>query len=662
MPAFEEALLKERLWTWLEDARDMRVAGEVNLGTGRIDLVAETPAGEYWGIELKSGESLGFGSRLYDQVHRYLESEKLDRLYLASDSVEGIQKAFAGNHPPDIGIINQAAKKLAVGIHDGRYSIEEVLSRIDETFSDAFLQRQISAAPSIREYIKSKLDHGEFSNTDAVSLEQALTELQRARFPAELGVIHVPQNIADGVFYDVERHIDPAQAYTPRIIREGTSVTRTAEPTFNRREEPWIRHCCWRAYGGLPEGHVPNVMESDQPYRPIDLLAFPESPDPTVAIQDPDANEIVGIEAKGESSYQPSRICEQLSQFVQTDSLSRLYLAVPESIAQKATDLIANTEELERVGVFGVSEVGELTVKRQATRVTPTHDGYMKTYTEQNVGYGRLSLPDGEPVANPYVTSEEAERLENPDAASYARDVLTDLSGKADDDGWIRSSVSETDRPPESEFNTSKARSYLLAGRSAAPYVQGDGVGPADMKEGYVRLTVSDFTYQDAPALKLHFGAGSWEGAYVWFTGAEVDALHSVLVSLETITGGAIEGMGQVLDLEEFPFDHDENEPHRVSGSSGEESVQTLRIERIMDGETAGTIRLGESATAGVDVELSEAQWLDLVATVDILRDSGTHRELPGSYSSYPRIGPQGGDTWSHGTDIEKQIRPELPE
>ncbi len=657
MPTFEEALLKERLWTWLEDAHHMRVDGEVNLGTGRIDLVAETPDGEYWGIELKSGESLGFGSRLYDQVHRYLESEKLDRLYLASDSIEGIQKAFAGNRPPDIGILNQTSKKLAVGIDEGRYSTSDVLGAIDDHLPRSFLQCQISAAPSIREYIKSKLDSGARSKSDAISLEQGIIELQRAQFPAELGVIHVPQNISGGVFYDVERHIDPNQAYEPRIVRDATPVKRVNEPPFNRREEPWVRHCCWRTYGGLPEGHVPNVMESDQPYRPIDLLAFPESPDPTDAIQHPEANEIVGIEAKGESSYQPTRVRKQLSQFLQTECLSRLYLAVPQSIAEQATELIANTDELEPVGVFSVSEGGELHVERKARRGTPIHDGYLKKYTEQKIGYGSLSLAGGSPVENPYVTTEEAERLENPDAASYAREILADLSAEAGDDGWIRAKLTDADRPPESEFSKSKARSYLLAGKSAAPYVVSSG-----MKEGFVRLTVSDFTYDDEPAVKLHFGAGSWEGAYIWLVGDELRTLRSVLISLQSIAGGSIEGLGKTLDLETFPFEYDENEPHRVSGSSGEESVQELRIERIMDGDVMGRIRLGESASAGVDVELSEAQWFDLIATVDILLESGNHRELPGSYSSYPRIGPNGADTWSHGTDIEKQIRPELPE
>ena len=660
MATFEEALVKERLWSWLEDAHGMTVEGEVNLGTGRIDLVAQTPEGEFWGIEVKRGEAISFGSRFYDQAHRYMESGKLDRLYFASPQVESIQKAFRGTHPPDVGVISQSSQKLGAGIEAGRYTTADVLSAIDERFDDSFLERQISGSPSIRQYIEKKLDSPGRSSKDPVPLDVGLRELARSRFPEELGVIHVPQNIVEGVLYDVQRHLDPSQAYEPRVLREASQIERTDKPTFARREEPWIRHCCWREYGGLPEGHIPNVMESDQPWRPIDLIAFPESYDPTDAVQNPELNEVVGIEAKGESSFQRNRVREQLSEFLQTETLSRLYLAVPETLAEQAVSFVEGTESLGAVGIFAISEAGELRLARRATQMMPVHDGYIEEYSEQKVGYGNLKLPDGKSVQNPYITDEEAQRLKNPDAASYARDILEDRSNLADDDGWIRSTVDKTDQRAESDFSQSKARAYLLRGLSADPYTEGEGIGPRDMKDGYVRLTVNQFTDLNEPALKMHFGRGSWEGGYIWFQGKEVDALRSVLVSLRSIRGGEVEGRGKVLDLAKYPFDHAENEPHRVSGSSGKETVQTLRIDSVMKENVAAKLRLGDREKAGVDVKLSEPQWLDLVGTVDILSETGSERELPGEYSSYPRIGPDGEDTWSLGTDVEEQVRPDL--
>lgn len=660
MATFEEALLQERLWTWLEDDRGMTVEGELNLGTGRIDLVARTPEGEFWGIEVKRRDAVGFGSRFYDQAHRYMESEKLDRLYFASPQVEGIQKGFQGKKPPDVSIISQTGQKLGAGIEAGHHTTADVLSAIDEHFDDSFLERPISGSPSIREYIKKKLESNGRSRKDPVSVDVGLQQLARAQFPEKVGVIHVPQNIADGVFHDVQRHIDPSQAYEPRVLREASQIERTDEPTFARREEPWIRHCCWREYGGLPEGHIPNVMESDQPWRPIDIIAFPESYDPTDAVQSPELNEVVGIEAKGESSFDPGRIRDQLTEFLQTDTLSRLYLAVPDALSEQAVNIIDDTEALGAVGVLCVDEAGGVRTVYQATEMTPVHDGYIEKYAEQKVGYGNLELADGKSVQNPYVTAEESERLKNPDAASYARDILDDRSDLADADGWIRASACGSGHPPESEFNQSKARAYLLRGRSADPYTEGGGIGARDMKDGYVRLTVSNFTDVEEPALKLHFGRGSWEGGYIWFQGAEVEALQSVLLSLKSIVGGELEGRGKVLNLATYPFDYDENEPHRVSGRSGKETKQTLRIESVMDDSVAARLRLGDGEKAGVDVELSEPQWLDLAATLDILIKTGNERELPGEYSSYPRIGPNGVDTWPLGTDVEEQIRPDL--
>lgn len=355
-----------------------------------------------------------------------------------------------------------------------------------------------------------------------------------------------------------------------------------------------------------------------------------------------------------------SRTRDQLTEFLQTKTLSRLYLAVPETLAEQAVSFIEGTESLGTVGVFAVSEAGELRLARQATQITPVHDGYIEEYSEQKVGYGNLNLSDGKQVQNPYITDEEAQRLKNSDAGSYAREILDDRSDLADADGWIRSKTHNTGQQPESEFTQSKARAYLLRGLSADPYTEGKGIGPRDMKDGYVRLTVSQFTDEKEPALKLHFGRGSWEGGYIWFQGEEVDVLRSVLVSLRSIVGGELEGRGKVLDLSTYPFDHAENESHRVSGSSGEETIQTLQIESVKDGNVAAKLRLGNSERAGVDVKLSESQWLDLVATVDILSETGNERELPGEYSSYPRIGPDGENTWSLGTEIEEQIRPDL--
>lgn len=656
MASFGEALLKQRLWYWLETERGMEVEGEVNLGTGRIDLIAKTSDREVWGIELKKQ---GFGE--YEQANRYIESGKIDRLYIATDRIESLQKALSGPAPLNVSTLNQNSMKLGVGVEQGEYSIEEVMRAVDSEFSDEMLNQQVSGSPSLREYIRKRVETGSNSK-DAISLDQGITNLSRASCPTELGVIHIPFNLEGGTLRDIEKNLSPEEAYEPRIFQEADRIERDGTLDFSREEEPWVRHCVWREYGGLPEGHIPNPMDSDQPHRPIDVLSFEGSYDPTDAVENPGEHEVIGIEAKGRSSFTSKRTAQQLSDFLATSTLSRLYLAVPTVLAEKARSLLSS-EDFSEVGVLTVNEDGDVVVEREAERMEPEHDGYIERYDERKVGYGNVEIASGKDVVSPYVTAEEAERLKNSDAAEYAQNIITDNSELADDDGWIRASTTHSLRQPESEFDQGKkARGYLLEGRSADPYTQdrSQGVEPDDMKPGYVRLTVTDFTVDGQDALNFHFGRGSWEGGYIWFLGEEVDQLQNVLNSIKTISGGEIPGQGKTLDLETYPFDHSENEPHRVSGSSGEEVEIKLQVTSQMDDEVAARLRLGESEKAGVDVTLTKPQWLDLIATIDILR-TGNQRELPGEYTSYPRIGPSGDDTWSVGTDIEEKVNPDPP-
>jgi len=408
------------------------------------------------GIELKSKSGVGFGSTLYDQSHRYMESGALDRIFFASHAVDGLQNVLNGSNKPDIGILNQTSQKLCAGITAGEYTRETVDHAIEQALPEEFLNRRTSAAATIRKYISSKLDGPVADSKSPIPLTQAMTELQRARCPMEMGIIHVPLNLRGGVLYDIEKNIDPDQAYDPHILRDAELLSRETDPVFARREEPWVRHCIWREYGGLPEAYLPNVRESDQAFRPIDLLAFPESPDPTDAVEAPDLNEAIGVEAKGESSFGGDRMIRQLSEFLQTKTLSRLYLAVPQSLEEESLNVLSLHEELDEVGILAVDEDGTVSLARRATNMIPQHDGYMDRYRPRKIGYGDITLERGQDVISPFVTEEEAERLKNSDAAEYAQDLLTDNSELADTNGWISATFSNSLRSPESEFEQGK--------------------------------------------------------------------------------------------------------------------------------------------------------------------------------------------------------------
>jgi len=134
----------------------------------------------------------------------------------------------------------------------------------------------------------------------------------------------------------------------------------------------------------------------------------------------------------------------QLSEFLQTKTLSRLYLAVPQSLEEESLNVLSLHEELDEVGILAVDEDGTVSLARRATNMIPQHDGYMDRYRPRKIGYGDITLERGQDVISPFVTEEEAERLKNSDAAEYAQDLLTDNSELADTNGWISATFSNS--------------------------------------------------------------------------------------------------------------------------------------------------------------------------------------------------------------------------
>ncbi|MDL0139111.1 hypothetical protein PNP85_06295 [Halobacterium salinarum] len=659
MAAFIEPLLQEQLWYWLETEKGMTVDGEVSLKTGRIDLAAETPEGKYIGIEMKRGSGLEFGSRLYEQVHRYIESGAFDEIYFASRSIDPIISELEGGQNPSVTTLSQASKKINSAIQRGDTTLEQAKSRIKAEVPDDLLNHHKSGRwESVQAYIFDKIESETDGSSSLVSIDEGIRHLCRARCPVELGVIHVPLNLQDGVLRDLDRVHEPEKAYEPIIHREAGQLDRHTKPEFNRREEPWIRHHVWRDYGGLPEGYVPNDLSSDQSYRPIDVLTFSKSYDPT-EIFDASEGDVIGIEAKGEQSFDKMRLSDQISEFLATKSLSKLLLAVPASLERQAVELLDVHKQGGKIGLLSVSEDGDLTLVRDAPQLGLEHDGYLKRNSPQKTGYGDVEIEGGKDVSSPYITAEEKERRKYPNASERALELLTDHSEKTNENGWIENEPPSNLNPPAHKFDIEDtARAYLLRGVSADPY-PGD---PSKPKEGYIRLRITDYEIDDKFAVKLRFGRGSSEGGYISLVEEQIQALIDVLASLETIHGGSIPGQGMYIDLETYLSDKGGNEPHRVSSSSGE--IQSLLLDVISADDSTDTVaylQLGENRSQGVEVELTEAQRLDLLATLAILRE-GNHRQLPGQYTSSPRIGPSGENTWSIGTRIEEENNPPPPE
>jgi hypothetical protein len=191
------------------------------------------------------------------------------------------------------------------------------------------------------------------------------------------------------------------------------------------------------------------------------------------------------------------------------------------------------------------------------------------------------------------------------------------------------------------------ARAYLLTGRSAAPFEH----DVETIKYGYVRLSIWETTTPTGDfGIDLHFGKGTWEGGYIDFVADEVTELLNTLATIEEGTT-SVTGQGRVIDG--TSFDPDEEMQSKLHPDYAPEQTRDLHLEPLSPTDDAGVVfTLGEHDHAGVEVEATYAQRMDLLECISTLRD-GTRADLPGDYSSYPRIGPSGEDTWDMGRDPE---------
>jgi hypothetical protein len=664
MVHFVEPLATEQLWHWLEVERGWRVDSEVDTGNGRIDLACETPDGRYVGVELKAGSGLSWGAQLSEQLWRYVDSGYFDAVYFASPSVDRISEMLDGSSvEPLIPVISHASRKLRAGVQEGQYTSDEVLRRIEEEVAETILSYEFSdGRRTVRKYIRTHLEDRTERSLDPIPIEAGIRDISRSVLPESIGLIETPLPLQGGYLRGPRMALTPGEVNEPKIVREPTTLTRTRKPTFDREQEPWVRHSVWEKFGGLPEGSVPNVMESERIDRPIDLVSFEENWDPTEILES-DSGAVIGVEAKGRGSFSAARVVSQLSECLETHSFSQFYLAVPDAIQKQASDLVTKHDGLEPVGIIVIDEEGHMTTVREAKSLDLEHDGYKHGSDLHKTGYGDVRIPRGQDVTSPFVLSEWREPLTDDAGEKVIWDYdprKTDTVIDDIDELEVSESVELRDCLKQQARNASTSRAYLLTGHSAAPYVTGQNHGREEPKYGYVRMSVQDFETSDGEyALDIHFGAGGWEGGYICFVGDQVDSLVSVLSSLEHISRGSIPGQGQYIDLKTFRWEYGENYEFKLGHEENREQLFELNIESTQTADGVGAIiRLGEELQQGVEVTMTETQRVDFLRTLRIMR-YGRPSELPGDGGGYQRVGPDGNDTWDRGTDVEKDHNPE---
>lgn len=615
MTEYGEELLRQRIWHWLETEKGMEVDAEVELGTGRIDLVARS-SDEVWGIEVKVGD---FGT---EQVDRYAESDALDRLYVASG-----KKLDLEDDSIDVPALSQTRKRLRAGMAEDLYTKADIEEALAAALSSEQHNREIGSQ-TVYEYVLPY--EGIEPRKTPISLEDGIRRIQNAITFSEIGIIHVPSApLSDAM--------SPGEAPNPEILQEASDLTRTKAPEFNRREEPWVRHQLLRAYGGIPEGHIPNTLGSDQPYRPIDLVTFEGSSDPTDAVENPAENKVLGFEAKGEGSFSKRQLFKQLAQFLETSTLSQLYLGVPSSLENDAANFISSHPEFNQIGIVTVTPDGAVTTTKPAEMMNPEHDGYLERQTGRKTGYGDELPTDIEPgVTSPYITDEEAIRLKYTDPEPIAVELLTDNSAQTGNDGYLTLEFTDSLRSPLDDLieDASATRIYVLEGETVDEY---------ERKQGLVELKLS--YYNDQDILLLSFTR--YMGGYIWFNGEELDFLQTVLNSIETIDGGSVSGQGYIYAADNHDrwaraqHDPELEAPDTPSKAYYSEATDyETRIEldigshvtnfaTVADENSVVDVRLGGDGE-GADLTVSKAQLVDLIASIEILREnSGITAELP---------------------------------
>lgn len=365
-----EPLLTRFLWQWLEQ-QGCVVGGEVDLGNGRVDLVAETSDGEFVGYEVKDQRTFDrekvAGMRpekvreLMKQLNKYQDSGFLDRLYYCSQEPSPVREWLErGGSDVDVATLNQ---DLSRGI-------------------------------------------------------QPRTDRQRhgIRIPHEVGVMRVP----------IDEEGDPEEV-KPAELRP-----RINEPTLSQENEAWVRHRVWEraelvcergSFFPICEAVIPNPDSSTA--KRTDVAIFVGDADPTMVLthQDEEKYDLIGVEAKGAGlgGASQEQLRQRLTAYLVSGGLTQLYLAVLEQDEHAAQEVLgmsgqatfrqfnADSDDtagghLSAVGLITVNREGDIAVVRQAENVEMRFDGIQAPDTNQlckAVGWGKfVELRDPEDFEN----------------------------------------------------------------------------------------------------------------------------------------------------------------------------------------------------------------------------------------------------------------------
>lgn len=407
VPHISEPLIQDLLWTDLKQRPEIvDAASEVDVGCGRIDLVAKNTNGEFIGFEVKDYKKtnqfqpVDIVDNDIDQATQYANSGYLDKVYLCCWDVSIYQKALSKPvlyHRPHGGSIgSDIYKPLSRGVEEGLHTKDEIAERLRRGLPNEIHDRTHGV-----EYIIDKVRPEGPETYDPKHIGDVIEEIKSDWItypPDELGLVEIPLDI--DIIDQFNQHLNtslddlyPDPKIPVNTVEEAKKLERTQMPHLSKSNEAWISHHIVEQKGTIREGVIPSPGTP----RRIDVIQFKGSYDPSEVKKTQGESQVVGYEAKTGFGNK-EEIRSQLLDYLNTGALTNLYLAVPRPLVEKAKQFLEKYGKmdtkyeytLEKVGLISVDQSGDIETHLLSESVEMVYDSYSTKHNTRPIGYGKL--------------------------------------------------------------------------------------------------------------------------------------------------------------------------------------------------------------------------------------------------------------------------------
>lgn len=365
---------------------------EVDLGRQKIDVLcdARKELGEIIGIEIKTDpEAFSKSTKELDRLIEFIESEKLDRLYVLAPEVEGkeirldIDPEATNNliQPFKLASTSIALRGIEGTIRnsDGRKIpkvayYKQFVNKPEKLFEEAERLGDL-------EQIRKNLESNEYASLGGEEPPRGgewrdlrLQDVGILNFDARMGAVE-PEIPPDGYAGKLTRRNLP-YAMRRRSLRE-KDIVHTLWKWFREQgkyvvvevELPGAKHIVERRVKTPrdKDGKVSMELDWDRGETLIGetYRHQKEAPRIDIVVYDSDSGRVKGIEVK-EKVSSLSRLKEQLTIYRDSGDLDELYLTIPESKRPNVEGFLS--ESLPSIGLITVDEEGRVDLEKSAGR------------------------------------------------------------------------------------------------------------------------------------------------------------------------------------------------------------------------------------------------------------------------------------------------------